>query len=162
MQRLSSEAKGPGKVYFTGGATALLFGIRDQTIDIDLKLDPEPPGAFEAIASLKNELDLNVEIASPDDFIPVPPDWQKRSILIEVIGKVSFYHFDLYAQALSKIERGHERDLADVKAMIEKKMVDPQEIQKQFAAIQSGIIRYPAIDAQAFAQKVHRFLDSSR
>ena len=70
MQELAKAAKSPGKVYFTGGATALLLGFREQTIDIDLKLDPEPKGAFEAIAVLKDQLNLNVELASPDDFIP--------------------------------------------------------------------------------------------
>lgn len=56
MEELASAARSPGKVYFTGGATALLLGFREQTIDIDLKLDPEPAGAFEAIAALKNRL----------------------------------------------------------------------------------------------------------
>ncbi len=39
MQELAGAARGPGKVYFTGGATALLLGFREQTIDIDLKLE---------------------------------------------------------------------------------------------------------------------------
>jgi hypothetical protein len=41
MQELAAAARSPGKVYITGGATALLLGFREQTIDIDLKLDPE-------------------------------------------------------------------------------------------------------------------------
>ena len=44
MQELAAAARSPGNVYFTGGATALLLGFRDQTIDIDLKLDPERCG----------------------------------------------------------------------------------------------------------------------
>lgn len=61
MQELAGAARSPGNVYFTGGATALLLGFREQTIDIDLKLDPEPGGVFEAIAVLKNRLNLDVE-----------------------------------------------------------------------------------------------------
>src|SRR5438105_4877402 len=79
MQELASSARSPGKVYFTGGATALLLGFRDQTIDIVIKLDPEPKGVFEAIAVLKNRLDVNIELASPDNFIPPVPDWRERS-----------------------------------------------------------------------------------
>src|SRR5437870_7229494 len=45
MQELAAAARSPGKVYFTGGATALLLGFRQQTIDTDLKMDPEPEGA---------------------------------------------------------------------------------------------------------------------
>src|SRR3989442_14555350 len=85
MQALASASQSPGKVYLTGGATALLLGFREQTIDIDIKLDPEPKGAFEAIAALKNRLNINVELASPDDFIPVPSDWPERGRHIESI-----------------------------------------------------------------------------
>src|SRR5215212_6427717 len=86
MEELAAAAKSPGKVYLTGGATALLLGFREQTIDIDLKLDPEPEGAFEAIAVLKNRLNLNVELASPDDFIPRAGDWRECSRHIASIG----------------------------------------------------------------------------
>src|SRR6267378_1959736 len=64
MDELAALAQSPGKVYFTGGATALLLGFREQTIDIDIKLDPEPKGVFEAIARLKNSLDLLDRILS--------------------------------------------------------------------------------------------------
>ena len=72
MRRIARESKGPGTIYFTGGASMLLWGIRDQTIAVDLKSDPEPKGVFEAIGRLKNDLSLNIERASPDDFIPPP------------------------------------------------------------------------------------------
>src|SRR5881394_4030597 len=105
MQELAAAARSPGKVYFTGGATALLLGFRDQTIDIDLKLDPEPKGVFEAIARLKNTLDVNVELASPDNFIPATARWRERSRHIASIGQVEFFHYDFALQALSKLER---------------------------------------------------------
>ena len=70
MEEIAGAASSPGKVYLTGGATALLLGFREQTIDIDVKFDPEPSGVFPAIAALKERLDVNVELASPDDFIP--------------------------------------------------------------------------------------------
>src|SRR5438270_3534470 len=94
MQELAAAARSPGKVYVTGGATALLLGFREQTIDIDLKLDPEPEGAFEAIALLKNRLNVNVELASPDDFIPADSCWRERSRPIASIGRVEFFHYD--------------------------------------------------------------------
>lgn len=42
---------------------------------------------------------------------------------------------DLIAQALSKIERGHARDLDDVHAMLERKLVTPEPLCEQFARI---------------------------
>ena len=87
MEELAAAARSPGKVYLTGGATALLLGFREQTMDVDIKLDPEPLGVFEAIAALKDKLNLNVELASPADFIPPAEDWRERSRYIDRIGK---------------------------------------------------------------------------
>jgi hypothetical protein len=48
MRVLGREARGAGSIYFTGGASALLIGWRNSTVDIDIRLDPEPPGIFQA------------------------------------------------------------------------------------------------------------------
>ena len=162
MEELALSARSPGKVYFTGGVTALLLGFREQTIDIDLKLDPEPAGAFEAIAALKNRLDLNVELASPDDFIPSAKDWRERSRHIASIGSVEFFHFDFSLQALAKLERGHAQDLEDVASFLHKGYVTPEELRSRFAQIEPGLLRYPAVDPEEFRKKVEDFLGQDR
>jgi hypothetical protein len=162
MEELAAAARSPGKVYFTGGATALLLGFREQTIDIDLKLEPEPAGAFEAIAILKNRLDLNVELAAPDDFIPAAGDWRERSQHIAVIGPVEFLHYDFSLQALAKLERGHTQDLADVASFVRGSYVTPEELQSRFAQIEPGLLRYPAVDPLQFKKKVDDFLAQIR
>ena len=123
MAALGERVSGAGTVYLTGGATALLQGWRKATIDVDIKPDPEPPGLFEAIPALKDELDINVELASPDQFIPPIPGWRERSVFIARHGSISYYHYDPYGQALSKLQRGHERDLADVRSLVREKAV---------------------------------------
>ncbi len=158
MQELAAAARSPGKVYFTGGSTALLLGFRDQTIDIDLKLDPEPEGAFEAIAVLKDRLDINVELASPDDFIPASANWRERSRLIASIGPLQFFHYDLALQALAKLERGHAQDLEDVRSLLRCGHVTVEQLKSTFAEIEPNLLRYPAVDAGQFRQKVQRFL----
>ena len=158
MQELSAAARSPGKIYFTGGATALLLKFREQTIDIDLKLDPEPQGAFEAIAALKNRLNLNVELASPDDFIPRTSDWRERSRHIASIGQVQFYHYDFSLQALAKLERGHTQDLHDVRQLVRGGYVSLDELKKRFAQIEPELLRYPAIDPRQFKKKVQDFI----
>jgi hypothetical protein len=158
MQELAAATRSPGIVYFTGGATALLLKFRDQTIDIDLKLDPEPEGAFEAIAALKDRLNLNVELASPDDFIPPAADWREQSRHIASIGRVQFYHFDFSMQALAKLERGHAQDLEDVANFLRGGYVSVEDLKRRFAQIEPGLLRYPAIDAHQFRIKVEEFL----
>src|ERR1044071_9051987 len=118
MAALAAEAREDGRVYFTGGATAVLSGWRESTIDVDLKLVPEQDVLLRAIPHLKESLQLNVELASPADFIPVPPGWEDTSPFIERIGCLSFHHFDPCAQLLAKIERGHARDVTDVREML--------------------------------------------
>lgn len=114
MVALGQPVTGSGAIFFTVGVTALLHGWRDTTIDIDLKALPEPPGFYEALAQLKERENVNIELASPDGFIPEVPGWRERSLFIARHGEIAFYHYDPYAQALAKIERGHERDRNDV------------------------------------------------
>lgn len=114
MREWGAAARSPDKAHFTEGAAALLLGFREQSVDVDVRLAPEPKGAFEAIAVLKDKLDLNVELASPDDFIPPSANWRERSRPIATHGLVEFLHFDFALQALAKLERGHRRDVEDV------------------------------------------------
>lgn len=156
MKALGGSTSADTRVYFTGGATAVLFGWRQSTIDVDIKMVPERDELFRAIPHLKEELRINVEMASPDNFIPVRDGWSDRSPFIERDGQVSFHHFDLYAQALSKIERGHEQDLADVEEMIRRGLIASGRILEYFEAIVPKLYRYPALDATSFRAAVER------
>jgi len=154
MSLLARHARAPGRIYLTGGACAVLLGWRATTIDVDLKLDPEPPGVFEAIRRAKEDLGINIELAAPDDFIPPLPGWRERSQAIEQVGGIEFLHYDFYAQALAKIERGHRQDVEDVATMFRRGLVEATELLRLFEQIIPALDRYPAIDAQAFRQKV--------
>ena len=147
MRALGNAAEADARVYFTGGATAVLLGWRDSTIDVDLELVPDRDDLLRAMARLKEELQINVELASPAHFIPELPGWETRSRFIAREGKVSFYHYDFYAQALSKIERGHAQDGDDVAAMLAEGWVQPTRLRELFEAIVPQLHRYPAIDS---------------
>lgn len=162
MAALGKRTEGAGRIYLTGGATAVLHGWRAMTIDIDLKPDPEPAGFFEAIAALKDELDINVELASPDHFIPAVPGWRERSLFIARHGSLEFFHYDPYGQALSKLQRGHDRDLRDVESMWRSGLVEKQRLGEFFTQIVPQLIRYPAVDADSFRAAVEEFCDESR
>ncbi len=73
-----------------------------------------------AISELKQGLDVNVELASPLDFLPAPPGWQERS--------------------------PSERDLADIDAMIERRLTSPAAIRATFTAVAEALYRFPAVD----------------
>jgi hypothetical protein len=154
MQALGQAAKVEGRVYLTGGATAVLQGWRDSTIDVDIKVIPDTDDLLREIPRLKEELNVNVELAAPSDFIPVADGWEERSPLIRRVGRVSFHHFDPIAQALSKAERGHEQDLEDIRNLIKSGLVDPSDARAHFDSIEPDLYRFPAIDPASFRQSV--------
>ena len=130
------------------------MGWREMTVDIDMKVEPEPRGFYEALPALKNRLDINVEPACPSDFIPTLPGWPERSLFIERHGSMDFFHYDFYSQALAKLERWHSRDQVDVRRMLEDRLVDRTRLWQLFEAIRPALIRYPAIDPAVFEQRV--------
>jgi len=161
MRHFGRSAHREARVYLTGGATAVLFGWRDSTIDIDLRFDPELDELFRAIPEIKEKLHINVELASPPDFIPPLPGWETRCIYIGREGKVSFYHYDLYSQALAKIERGHDQDMRDVDSVIRAGLVDRQKLTALFKEIEPQLYRYPAIDSVSFSKAVGLVADAT-
>lgn len=58
MRALGREADAEGVCYLTGGATAVLLGWRDTTIDVDILLEPEPKALLRAVQRLKDELHI--------------------------------------------------------------------------------------------------------
>jgi hypothetical protein len=134
----------------------VLLGWRRTTIDVDLKLVPEQDAVLRAIPGLKDELQVNVELAAPGDFIPLPGGWEERSLPAEQGGRLAFYHFDPYAQALSKLERDHARDRDDVRALIRSGLVEPERLRRYFEEIEPQLYRFPAIDPPAFRERVEQ------
>jgi hypothetical protein len=158
MRELGGEAEKDLRLYFTGGATAVLIGWRASTLDVDVKVDPESDRIFRAFPRLKEKLEINIELAAPDQFIPELPGWQERSVFIAREGRLSFYHYDFYAQALSKIQRGHSQDRGDVRQMLERDLIDRQELRRRFEQIEPELYRFPAIEPATFRRALEEAL----
>lgn len=154
LRRLAQRCRGEGRVYVVGGTSAVVEGWRASTVDIDLVLDPEPRGAFEAIRDLKRERQVNIELASPADFVPALPGWQDRSTWLDRVGGVDLLHYDFYGQALSKLARDHEKDRADVRAMVDRGLVDPDRLVELFERARDRLLRYPALDEDTLRSRV--------
>jgi hypothetical protein len=154
LTALAREATAATDVFVVGGTSAVLIGWRASTIDIDLVIRPESNAMLRAIPSLKERLKVNVELASPDQFIPVPVGWEERSPVAMRIGRVTVRHYDFVAQALAKIERGHGRDLADVEAMTARGLISGPEVRAMFARMEPELYRFPAIDPPSFRRAV--------
>jgi hypothetical protein len=157
MAALGGIGRDEVRVYFTGGATAVLHGWRGSTIDVDVRLVPDDDRLYRELPRLKESLHINIELASPSDFIPEVPGWQDRSLFIERRGHVDFYHYDPYSQALAKLERGHAQDEADVREMLARRLVEPRQLLELFGRIEPLLYRFPAVDPTSFRVAVERF-----
>ena len=69
-------------------------------------------------------------------------------------GTLAIFHYDLYSQALAKIERGHAQDLEDVRQMTRAGWVEPGQLLRLFAQIEPMLYRYPAVDPASFRRGV--------
>ena len=154
MRLLGRRTRAAGRVYLVGGACAVLHDWRSSTIDIDIDLDPGLDALLREIPAIKEELQVNVELASPAHFIPELPGWRDRSPFVIREGTIDFHHYDFYAQALAKIERAHDRDVDDVREMAARGLIEPARLTGFFDLIEPQLYRYPAIAAASFRRAV--------
>jgi hypothetical protein len=150
------------RLYLVGGAISVDLGLRASTLDVDYVVQADDPLAVEEfeqlVPILKNELRVNVEPASPADFIPVPLSVLDRARFVRQYGNVSVYYYDLPTTIVSKIARGAERDLADVESLVQSGQVSWADVESTWAEIRSsprGWLRYQpeAIDARIAAMR---------
>jgi Nucleotidyltransferase of unknown function (DUF6036) len=119
----------PGRLYLTGGAALVHRGIRPgQTLDIDIQVTIDPANLTAQIAQLKQQLNINIEFASPGDFIPLPAQWEARSQFIKRYDRVDVFYFDWYSIALSKMQRANRQDVVDVQLLVRQGFVDVTEL----------------------------------
>jgi len=63
-----------------------------------------------------------------------------------------------YSQTLAKLERGHAQDLEDVRAFVERGLVDPERALAYLREIEDELFRYPAVDPVSFRRRVEEAL----
>jgi hypothetical protein len=146
MRELARTAprRGTQRVHFVGGATAVLFGWRDSSLYAELHADDE--FVFHDVQGVKQRLDVNIEFARPEQFVPPLPGTSERHVLVETHGSVSFFHYDPYAQVFSKLVRGLDRDLADARSFVRSGMVEPRRLLALVRAVpSSAYARYPRL-----------------
>lgn len=162
MKELARTAPGRRsyRVYFVGGGTAVLAGWRESTIDADLASDDD--AIFRDVQGMKERLQLNIEFARPEDFVPPLKGSGDRHLFIESIERVAFYHYDPYSQLLSKVIRGFNRDIQDANAFIRCGMVNPEKFRTLVQGIPDrSFAKYPTLTRRAVLGAVMDFLDQT-
>ncbi len=154
LVKLGMEFRHPARLYLVGGTTLVYEGLREQSLDIDISYEvaDEHEAEFaQVIRRLKDELQINVEQASPGDFIPLPAGWKERAKHVGRFGQVDVFHFDLYSSALSKIERGREGDYQDVMSLLHSGQIEMKELRQAFDNIM------PRVERESLKRNPERF-----
>ncbi|MGB8343445.1 MAG: DUF6036 family nucleotidyltransferase, partial [Ktedonobacteraceae bacterium] len=104
---------------------------------------------------LIERMQINIEFAAPGDFIPLPSQWEAHARFVGRYGLIDVFYFDFYSLALSKIERGNTRDIADVKLLIQQGIITLDELDKAYQEVlaQLGKGRYPRVTPQRFTRR---------
>lgn len=159
MRELAQSAprRGAYRVYVVGGGTAVYLGWRRSSIDVDLFSDQDV--VFREIQQIKERLNINIEFARPEDFVPPLDGTADRHVFIETIGAVTFYHYDPYAQLFSKVVRGFQRDLDDARMFLSSGTVDPVRFRALVAKIpDTAYAQYPSLSRNGVERAVDSFL----
>jgi hypothetical protein len=158
LRTLGQLYRKPGRLYIAGGAALVHAGISARrTLDIDV--DVSDGDMLLVIDQLKQRLHLNIEIASPKDFMPVSSQWEALSQYVSRYGSVDVFYFDFYSIALSKIDRATTRDLQDVQLLVQHHIIDLATFDDAFHDVMQqvqtaqGRMRYPRFDPVAFAAR---------
>jgi hypothetical protein len=157
LQQLGRTIRKPGRLYLVGGAALVHAGIRPGfTEEIDIQVSGANEGELiVAIQKLIQQMQINVEFASPADFMPLPSEWKMHAHYVGRYGEVDVFYFDFYSIALSKIERGNNRDIADVKLLVQQGIINLDELDTAYREVlaQLGKGRYPRITPQRFSER---------
>jgi len=154
LAALGRRVRAQHVLYLVGGSSAVLVGWRASTRDVDVRPEPDSDELLRAISDLKQELDINIELASPLDFLPALDGWRDRSPYVGTWGRLQVRHLDFRMQALAKLERGLDTDLADVATMLERGLVTAAELHAGFVAMRSDLFRFPAVDVARFEHRL--------
>ena len=149
----------PGRLYLTGGAALVHKGIRPgQTLDIGIQITSDTANLTSQIAQIKQRLNMNIEFASPGDFIPLPAQWESRSEFIGRYGQIDMFYFDWYSLALSKMQRANRQDVIDVQLLVRHKTIVLNELDLLYQDVLAKIGKppydrlFPNLSQQQFSQ----------
>jgi len=130
IEFLGSNIQDEVRIYLCSGTSIVYWGLRESSLDVDVKVEGEGIGTY--IREAKQKLNINIEPEHPGLFVPLLPEWRERSPKITANGDCTFFHLDPYSVVISKLERGEEKDLHDIQALIESGRVKPDRLRELY------------------------------
>ncbi len=84
----------------------------------------------------------------------MPNQWVEQAKYIGRYGSIEAFYFDFYSLALSKIARGSDRDLIDVKLLVQQKVITLENLDAAYNEVlpRMGKRLYINLNPQRFAE----------
>jgi hypothetical protein len=154
LQDLGQAFRGRGRMYLLGGAALVHARVRcGPTQDIGLVVTRGD--LYQAARKVAQAMSIAIEFTSPSLWIPLPSQWETMSRYVGRYGKIDVFYLDFYAIALSKMNRGNDRDIKDVKLLLQQGLLSLAELDAAYGEVVAnmGKGRYRRMDPQQFARR---------
>ena len=117
-------------LYLIGGGALCLLGSPRRTMDIDfsLPISDETRNLIETMVALADEMKIELEVITLEEFIPTPSDAAQRHRYVGRFGAIDVYIYDPYTIALSKLARGLESDIQDVLFLLQNDVIEMEKL----------------------------------
>lgn len=157
LQALSRLTRHYSRLYLAGEAALVHLGVRSGTSnDIDMVIETSDEEEMQAaLLRCMQALRVNIRFSSPEDLVPVPWKWDTRAKQIAIYGSIEAFYFDLPTLALSKIAIGNQRELVDVRLMLQQRVISLDDLDNTYLEIQPmmGKKPYEHIDLPSFIKQ---------
>lgn len=118
------------RLILIGGSALNLLGYSRPTVDIDFIGDDVKPNEFhQTLMRIAKEMQIHIEAVPLERFVPLPKGNEERAIRIGQFGNLEIYVADPYSIALSKLDRGLDKDLEDILFLIQHNHIEMRELE---------------------------------
>lgn len=124
LHRLSQQYSQPVKLYLLGGSALCFLGNPRRTVDIDCVVEFSTNEFMNTVEAVAADLQVEVEIISIDEFIPLPSNTTARHYSLEKFGSIEVFIYDPYSIALSNLARGFDTDIQDVLFLLQHDIIE--------------------------------------
>lgn len=153
LTEVGRQVQTPTIIVLLGGSGLLLLGQQRSTVDVDFDGEEYVVDEFRKLLErVAAEMRIELEAVPIGRFIPLPPGTDNRHIPIGTFGNLRVYIFDPYSITLSKLDRGFDTDIEDVVFLLQKGLVEVEELE---IMIENAAIHASAYDLNPNQMRLH-------
>ncbi|RMD61235.1 hypothetical protein D6833_08525 [Candidatus Parcubacteria bacterium] len=131
LEALAKAYHAPATLHLIGGGALCLLGHERRTLDLDfsMSISEETRALRRTMENTAKAMDIELEMITLEEFVPIPDDASRRHRFIGRFGSVEVYVYDPYTIALSKLARGLETDIQDILFLLEKGLIEIAQLE---------------------------------